>query len=103
MSIIPMKMHGIHKSYAHPDSSNVELALFGTTGFTEDIEGISIYKTGLETGYIIVSDQQANRFRFFPREGVNGNHNHPELKFVNASTVESDGSDITSFAFAWIS
>jgi 3-phytase len=89
------EMHGIHKSYAHPDSSNVELALFGTTGFTEDIEGISIYKTGSETGYIIVSDQQANRFRFFTRESID--HNHPELKFVNTSTVQSDGSDVTNF------
>lgn len=90
------EMHGIHKSYAHPDSSNIELALFGSTGFTDDIEGISIYKTGNQTGYIIVSDQQANKFRFFPREGANGNHNHPEIGSVNTSTVESDGSDVTN-------
>jgi 3-phytase len=87
---------GIHKSYAHPDSSNVELALFGITGFKEDIEGISIYKTGEQTGYIIVSDQQANRFRIFPREGLDGVNNHPEIKFVNTSTSESDGSDVTN-------
>lgn len=90
------EMHGIHKSYAHPDSSNVELALFGMTGFTEDIEGISIYALSDTTGYIIVSDQQANNFRLFPREGRQGKHNHPELGFVLASTQESDGSDVTS-------
>lgn len=90
------EMHGIHKSYAHPDSSNVELALFGTSGFLDDIEGISIYKFDDGTGYLSVSDQQASKFRYFPREGNNGNtHAHPELKFVNLQIVESDGSDVT--------
>lgn len=89
------EQHGIHKSYAHPDSSNMELALFGTSGFTEDIEGISIYKTDNNSGYIIVSDQQANRFRIFPREGSHGKPNeHPEVSFFLASTSESDGSDV---------
>jgi len=90
------EMHGIHKSYAHPDSSNIELALFGTTGFTEDIEGISIYKVDDRTGYIVVSDQQANKFRIFPREGAVGPHDHPEIKFVRTATSESDGSDVIS-------
>ncbi|MBX2896853.1 MAG: phytase [Cyclobacteriaceae bacterium] len=88
--------HGIHKSYAHPDSSNVELALFGTTGFTEDIEGISIYKFKDGTGYILVSDQQANQFRVFPREGLTNPHIHPEVAVIKTSTSESDGSDVTS-------
>jgi len=90
------EMHGIHKSYAHPDSSNIELALFGTTGFTEDIEGISIYKVDDRMGYIVVSDQQANKFRIFPREGAVGPHDHPEIKFVRTATSESDGSDVIS-------
>mgnify|MGYP001053211888 CR=1 FL=1 len=92
------EQHGIHKSYAHPDSSNVELALFGTTGFTEDIEGISIYKLDATAGYILVSDQQADKFRVFPREGANGAHDHPEITAVHVSTEESDGSDVTSRA-----
>lgn len=93
------EQHGIHKSYAHPDSSNVELALFGTSGFTEDIEGISIYKTDDSTGYILVSDQQANMFRIFPREGSQGKPNeHPEISFFLASTSESDGSDVINAA-----
>jgi 3-phytase len=93
------EQHGIHKSYAHPDSSNAELALFGTSGFTEDIEGISIYKTDDSTGYILVSDQQANMFRIFPRQGSQDKpHEHPEISFFPASTSESDGSDVINAA-----
>jgi len=91
------EMYGIHKSYAHPDSSNTELAIFGTEGFTEDIEGISIYKNEDGTGYILVSDQQANKFRIFPREGISINpHHHPELAAIKTNTLASDGSDVTS-------
>jgi len=90
------EMHGIHKSYAHPDSSNHELALFGTTGFTEDIEGISIYKLTATTGYILVSDQQAGKFRIFKREGSTTPHQHPEISSIKLDIVESDGSDVTS-------
>jgi 3-phytase len=91
------EMYGIHKSYAHPDRGNVELALFGTSGFTEDIEGISIYKFDDGTGYICVSDQQANMFRCFPREGTKENpHAHTEIAAFRTSTSESDGSEVTS-------
>jgi 3-phytase len=90
---------GIRKYYAHPDSSSTELALFGTTGFTDNHEGISIYKFSDGTGYILVSDQQANQFHIFPREGRSGNpHDHPVIKSVKTSTIESDGSDVTSIA-----
>jgi 3-phytase len=90
---------GIRKYYAHPDSSNVELALFARTGFTDDHEGISIYKTSEASGYILVSDQAANQFQIFPREGSNGNPNeHPLLKTVKMSTNQSDGSEVTSFS-----
>lgn len=89
---------GIRKYYAHPDSANTELALFGTTGFIDNHEGISIYKFKDGTGYILVSDQQANQFHIYPREGKNGKHDHPQLKTVKTSTIESDGSDVTSIA-----
>lgn len=92
------EMFGIHKSYAHPDSSNVELSLFGTEGFTSDLEGISIYKTTATTGFILVSDQQANLFRVFAREGSGSPNQHPELSVIKLSTVESDGSDVTQRA-----
>jgi 3-phytase len=88
---------GIRKYYAHPDSSTTELAFFGTSGFSDNHEGISIYKFADGTGYILVSDQQANQFQVFPREGKDGNpHQHPLLKTIRTSTIESDGSELTS-------
>jgi 3-phytase len=90
---------GVHKYHADPaaPAANEELALFGTTGFAGDMEGISIYKTGPGTGYILVSNQQADTFRVFPREGTALNpHEHPLVKSVRLSTRESDGSDVTN-------
>jgi 3-phytase len=90
---------GVYKYPADPDvpDANEPLALFGTTGFTEDREGISIYRTGEGTGYLLVSDQQANAFRVFPREGVPGApHEHPEIAVFQVSTNESDGSEVTN-------
>jgi 3-phytase len=90
---------GIHKYHADPDAPDAdrELAFFGVDGFTEDHEGISIYKINDGTGYILVSDQQANAFRIFKREGdPDDPHNHQLLKVVKVSTNESDGSDVTS-------
>lgn len=90
---------GIRKYYAHPDSTTNELAFFGTTGFTDNHEGISIYKHADGTGYILVSDQQANMFRVFPRAGTaSGAHDHPLLKVIHTATSESDGSEVTSFS-----
>lgn len=88
---------GVRKYYADPEKGNEQLALFGTSGFTQDHEGISIYKINNNTGYILVSDQQSNRFRVFRREGANGNpHDHRLVKIINMSTSESDGSEVTS-------
>jgi 3-phytase len=90
---------GVRKYAADPDAAdaNRQLATFGTQGFKEDREGISIYKTGASTGYILVSDQQANLFRVFPREGTSkGPHDHPEIAALPVSTQESDGSDVTN-------
>ncbi|TXK46806.1 phytase [Pontibacter qinzhouensis] len=88
---------GVRKYYADPAKGNNELALFATTGFGKDHEGISIYKIDDGTGYILVSDQGNNRFHVFPREGAADNpHQHNLLKMVNTSTLDSDGSDVTS-------
>lgn len=88
---------GVRKYHADPEKGNAELALFGTTGFTEDHEGISIYEVTGSTGYILVSDQGANSFRIFPREGSSsGPHDHPLVKKVTVKANHSDGSDITS-------
>jgi len=91
---------GVHKYYADPAlNNNTELALFGTTGFVSDHEGISIYQQTDSTGYILVSNQQANTFMIFPREGTKESvNNHPLLAQVPVSTLESDGSEVTSIS-----
>jgi len=92
---------GVRKYAADPDApgANKELALFATTGFVGDHEGISIYKVNDGTGYILVSDQQANQFRIYPREGAPGRpHEHHLIKTVPVAAVESDGSDVTSLS-----
>ncbi len=91
---------GVRKYYAHPDSSNIELALFAKSGVREDHEGLSIYKTNDGKGYILLSDQQANQFHIFPREGSNkGPHDHPLIKIIKTSTDESDGSEVSNVSF----
>lgn len=93
------EMHGVHKYFADPDAADAdqELALFATTGFASDHEGISVYQSSDSTGYILVSNQQANTFMVYPREGVPGNkHQHPLLAEIPFSTIESDGSDVTN-------
>lgn len=91
---------GVRKYYADPDKGNKELALFATDQFAYDNEGISIYNAGNGIGYILVSDQQANEFHIYPREGSGDNpHSHPLLKEVKVSTNESDGSEMSNLAF----
>ncbi len=91
---------GVRKYYAHPDSSHHPLALFATTGIREDHEGLSIYKANDGTGYILLSDQQANRFHVFPREGTDRDkHDHPLIKTIALQTRESDGSEVSNVAF----
>lgn len=88
---------GIRKYYADPAKGNEELAVFGSGEFKEDNEGISIYKFDDGTGYILVSDQSANRFNVYPREGTTQNkHNHSKITSIAVSTNQSDGSDVTS-------
>lgn len=86
------EQHGVRQYYADPEKGNEELSLFATTGFTEDHEGISIYKTGNKKGYLLVSDQGANKFHIFSREGTT----HTLLKVVKVSASHSDGSDIVN-------
>ncbi|MBC7921582.1 MAG: phytase, partial [Ferruginibacter sp.] len=91
---------GVRKYHADPDrGDDRELALFATTGFTSDHEGLSIYQTDARTGYILVSDQQASQFHLFRREGTPTNpHDHRLVRIVKLSLVESDGSEVTSQA-----
>lgn len=89
---------GIRKYKADPAlNDNKEIALFGKTGFKADNEGIAIYKKTDSTGYILASNQQANTFMVYPREGAKGNpNNYPLLAEIPTSTIECDGADVTS-------
>lgn len=89
---------GIRKYKADPLlNDNQELALFGQNDFKSDHEGIAIYKTTGTTGYILVSNQQANSFMVYPREGNKGNANEYSLiAEIPTSTIECDGADVTA-------
>lgn len=88
---------GVRQYYADPEKGNQELAVFGKTGFTEDHEGISIYKTSAKKGYILVSDQGANKFQVFTREGTAANEfEHTLVKVVKVAANHSDGSDVVN-------
>ncbi|KIO75287.1 3-phytase [Pedobacter lusitanus] len=88
---------GVRQYYADPEKGNEELALFATTGFKEDHEGISIYKTSATTGYILVSDQGANQFQIFSRSGTAKNpFQHELLKIVKVTAGHSDGSEVVN-------
>jgi len=91
--------YGVRKYHADPlvEDAEDELAIFATTDIARDHEGLSIYRRPDGTGYILLSDQQANLFRIYPREGLPGSpHEHPLVGTVQLSTLDSDGSDLTT-------
>jgi len=90
---------GIRKYYADPDKGNDELALFATTELTGKVNGLALYPTSDNAGYILVMDRAGNRIRIFPREGQAGNpHQHPLLKTVNTVAFESAGATVAATA-----
>lgn len=89
---------GVRQFFASPDSSGKELSLFATTNVKNDHEGLSVFPTSGNTGYLLLSDQQANRFHIYSREGVNTPYNHKLLKIVKVAARDSDGSDVTATA-----
>ncbi|MEN8885838.1 MAG: phytase [Winogradskyella sp.] len=84
------EMHCIHKYYANPAKGNEELACFGLDNFERDIEGIAIAKYKGNTGYIIVSNQQAHSFAIFDRA------TNRYIKELNLGTEETDGCDVVT-------
>ncbi|QNE40751.1 phytase [Hymenobacter sp. NBH84] len=88
---------GMRQYYADPTRGDEQLSLFATQGFTEDHEGISIYKTSKKKGYLLVSDQGANQFHIYRRE-ESKNHSHELVKVIKVEALHSDGSDVTSIA-----
>lgn len=89
---------GVRKYMADPKTgNNKELAFFGNRDFVDDNEGIAIYKTSTGKGYLLVSNQQANTFMVYAREGSGNDPNdHKLIAEVPVSTVECDGADATN-------
>jgi 3-phytase len=94
---------GIRKYHADPDRADAakELALFGTTGFVSDHEGIAVYPTSDSTGYLVVSDQQGQRLQLFAREGAaRAPHTHVALATIPVAAMETDGLEVTARALS---
>lgn len=94
---------GIRKYRADPDLPDAarELALFATSGFVQDHEGMAIYPTTDSTGYLLASDQQGQRLQIFRREGDAGDpHRHQSLVTIPVSAMETDGLDVTPVALS---
>lgn len=94
---------GIRKYHADPDRPDAakELALFGTTGFVSDHEGIAVYPTSDSTGYLVVSDQQGQRLQLFAREGAaRAPHTHVALATIPVAARETDGLDVSATALS---
>ena len=93
---------GIWKYSAEPDA-NEERTLVDTVdggNLTADVEGLSIYHGPGKTGYLIVSNQGADNYAVYRREGDNEfvGHFHVvanELLGIDGSS-ETDGIDVTS-------
>lgn len=83
---------GVHQYYADPAKGNEELLVFGKGDFKSDLEGISIYPTSAQTGYILVSNQQKNTFNVYLREDPAKGR----IAEIPVSTSESDGSEVTN-------
>jgi 3-phytase len=93
---------GIHKYPADPDApdANRELALFGTTGYRQDREGIGIYALASGKGYIVSVDQLSGEsvFHVYRREGEPDRpHDHSKvlLSFKGGADA-TDGLEVTS-------
>lgn len=87
---------GIHKWLADPAASNAnqELALFGTTGYKQDREGLGIYALPGGKGYIVSVDQLPGEsvFHVYRREGEPGKpHDHSTV--LASFTGGADGTD----------
>lgn len=94
---------GIRKYHADPNAKDAaaELALFGTSGFVSDHEGIGVYPTSDSTGYLLVSDQQGQRLKIFPREGALGApHTHNVIATIPVAAQETDGLEVTARALS---
>src|SRR5262249_45552070 len=86
---------GIRKYYADPEKGTAELALFGTTGYRGDREGLAIYGD-----YLISTDQIEGGSRYFLyfRNGTRANpHDHSRVAaIIEGGADATDGIEATS-------
>lgn len=88
---------GVRKYYADPAKGNEEVALFGQGDFAVDNEGIAIYKTAGNTGYVLVSDQGARQLKVYSRVAKKGSANqHPLLTTIKYAANQTDGIDVVA-------
>lgn len=88
---------GVRKYYADPAKGDQELALFGQGDFSVDNEGIAIYKTSGNKGYVLVSDQGSRQLKVYNREGKAGSPNqHPLVATIKYMANQTDGIDVVS-------
>lgn len=96
---------GIRKYHADPEhpQADQELAIFATTGFQGDREGIAVYPLDSKTGYLLCVDQIANNSAVyvFRREGKGGNpHDHTELvAIIHTDSDSTDGIEASATNF----
>jgi 3-phytase len=87
---------GIHKYLADPDAPDAarELALFATTGYQQDREGLGIYAMPGGRGYLVSVDQLPGEsvFHLYRREGEPGRP-HDHSRVVASFTGGADGTD----------
>ncbi len=93
--------HGIHKWHADPDHPDAgrELAVFGTSGYQLDREGLALYTHADGTGYLVSTDQipGGSVFKLYRREGEAGQpHQHVVIAEAKTTADETDGIEVVS-------
>jgi 3-phytase len=87
--------HGIRQYHADPDAPDAarEIAMFGTSGWTGDREGLALYKLPGGEGYLLAVDQipAGSRCHLF-RRGAG----HELVRVVETTAVSTDGIEATS-------
>ncbi|MYJ96896.1 MAG: phytase, partial [Proteobacteria bacterium] len=93
---------GIWKYSAEPDSGSERTLVDGIEdgNLTADVEGLAIYYSGNGEGYLIASNQGADNYAVYERQGDNAFLGHFFVVADEASGIdgasETDGLDVTS-------
>ena len=93
---------GIRKWHADPDHAHRarELAVLGADGYQGDREGLAVYATGRDRGFLVSSDQVSGgtRLHLYRREASGRGHDQPRVAIIPTISDETDGLDVTSRA-----